>query len=384
PLPQEWRGKPTFRVGPGEVLQFEELRRGQPVPPENRLSQNRELWLDSDGQGYTFRDQLTGQMNQGWRLDLLSPGELGHASANGEDQVITMGADKATGVELRQQMLSLTAEGRLPAGGSMAASGWSREMNGLSWRLHLPPGWTLFTAIGADQAANSMLEEWSLLDALFVGVMSLGALRIGGFPAALLALLGLGLSRPESSAPTLSWMIGLGVLALVGPGMGWRRNLRALVLLPLLYGVGTFAWFDLRTALFPQLARPSMSLAMADRSSSDGYGSYYNAPSAEVQHVERKMRNISLQSDPKAVVQTGPGIPNWSGTTYLLSWSGQVSPDQKVRLWLLPPLANFVLSVLRSGAMLGLLGMLLRRVAGEGSSGGGNTAEVPEEPAAAS
>ncbi len=387
PLPQEWRGKPTFRVGPGETLQFEELRRGQPVPPENRLSQSRELWLDSDGKGYTFRDQLSGQMNQGWRLDLLSPGELGHASANGEDQVITQGENGSTGVELRQQSLNLTAEGRLPAGGSMHASGWSREVAGLSWRLHLPPGWTLFTAVGADSAANSLLEEWSLLDALFVGIMGLAAFRVGGLPAALLAVVGLGLSRPESSAPTLSWMIGLGVLALVGPGMGWRRNLRALVLLPLLYAVGTFAWFDLRSALFPQLARPSMSLGMADRSSGDfGYGSSY-APPAEVQHIERKMRNISLQSDPKAVVQTGPGIPNWTGTTYTLSWSGQVSTDQKLRLWLLPPLANFLLSLVRSGAMLGLFGMLLRRVLmggdlGTGGSGGAEATDpnVQQEP----
>ena len=46
-------------------------------------------------------------MNRGWRLDLLAPAVLGHASEGGEDQVVTLGAGSQTGVELRNQALNL-------------------------------------------------------------------------------------------------------------------------------------------------------------------------------------------------------------------------------------------------------------------------------------
>lgn len=53
------------------------------------------------------------------------------------------------------------------------------------------------------------------------------------------------------------------------------------------------------------------------------------------------------QVDPNAVVQTGPGLPQWGFSSVQLSFSGPVSRDQEIRLVLLGPKTNFALALLR-------------------------------------
>ena len=60
-------------------------------------------------------------------------------------------------------------------------------------------------------------------------------------------------------------------------------------------------------------------------------------------------RSKAYEQDPHSVVQTGPGVPNWSWTSYALSWSGPVARDHRMRLFLLSPWTNLVLAFLRVG-----------------------------------
>jgi len=64
--------------------------------------------------------------------------------------------------------------------------------------------------------------------------------------------------------------------------------------------------------------------------------------------------------DPKAVVNTGPGLPAWQWNQVILRWSGPVEKGQHVRFFLLSPFANFVLALLRAV----LLVLLILRVLG--------------------
>ena len=57
--------------------------------------------------------------------------------------------------------------------------------------------------------------------------------------------------------------------------------------------------------------------------------------------------NVALEQDPRAVVQTGPGVPNWSWGSYGLRWTGPVKSDQNIRLWLVSPGMNRLLTVIR-------------------------------------
>jgi hypothetical protein len=57
--------------------------------------------------------------------------------------------------------------------------------------------------------------------------------------------------------------------------------------------------------------------------------------------------NAALEQDPRAVLQTGPGMPSWSWRSYALTWSGPVKSDQTLRLYLVSPGWNLFLTVLR-------------------------------------
>ena len=69
--------------------------------------------------------------------------------------------------------------------------------------------------------------------------------------------------------------------------------------------------------------------------------------------------NIALEQDPRAVVQTGPGVPNWSWNSYGLGWTGPVKSDQTIRLWLVSPGMNRLLTLVRLLLMLLLAVRLL-------------------------
>jgi hypothetical protein len=68
--------------------------------------------------------------------------------------------------------------------------------------------------------------------------------------------------------------------------------------------------------------------------------------------------NVALEQDPKAIRQTGPGLPRWSWRRYTLSWTGPVGSDDRMRLFLVSPGLNRLLTVLRLG-LVALLGAVV-------------------------
>ena len=74
------------------------------------------------------------------------------------------------------------------------------------------------------------------------------------------------------------------------------------------------------------------------------------APPAETEEVSLRSRysyNVALEQDPKAVLQTGPGVPGWTWRSYTLTWSGPVGRDHTLRLFLVSPGMNRLLTLLR-------------------------------------
>jgi hypothetical protein len=57
-------------------------------------------------------------------------------------------------------------------------------------------------------------------------------------------------------------------------------------------------------------------------------------------------------------VQTGAGVPDWSGRVFQLDWSGPVPTGEEVRLWLLPPAAALALALIQL-VLVTLLGLRL-------------------------
>jgi len=65
--------------------------------------------------------------------------------------------------------------------------------------------------------------------------------------------------------------------------------------------------------------------------------------------------------DPKAKVQTGPGLPQWQWRKVLLSWNGSVDAQQQLHLWYLTPtltlLLNFIRAILVAALALLMFGV---------------------------
>jgi hypothetical protein len=71
----------------------------------------------------------------------------------------------------------------------------------------------------------------------------------------------------------------------------------------------------------------------------------------------RKKQEVLNRVDPKAKVQTGPGLPQWQWHKVMLSWNGSVDANQQLSLWYLSPTMTMLLNFLRVllVAMLALL-----------------------------
>ncbi len=214
-LPAEWRTLPAFLAEPGAQLKLAEVRRGEALPPPDRVQLARELWLDLGGGAFTVRDRFSGALARTWRLDVARPAELGRVSVDDAEQLITAAPDsKAPGVELRKGALAMEADSRLPRAGRLPAVGWTADVEKLEATLHLPPGWSLFAATGADAAPGAWTARWNLLAFFFVLIVALATGRLFGRAWGAVALAAVVFSYDEAGAPFVVWLSLLGATAL--------------------------------------------------------------------------------------------------------------------------------------------------------------------------
>ncbi|MSP73613.1 MAG: hypothetical protein EXR76_15870 [Myxococcales bacterium] len=272
-LPEEWRTLPAWLVRPEDTVTLVERRRGDGAPPPDRLGLERDLWLDAEGGGFTLRDALSGAVANALRLEMRAPVSLGRVSVSGQDVLITKGeGGTSAGVELREGQLDLSADSRLEgtAAGSglkrrLPAVGWEHDFEGVGATLHLPPGWTLFDASGADDVQGTWLRRWSLLDLFLLLISVLAITRLNGRVWGALSLVALGLSFPEPDAPHSLWLWVLAGQALVHvlPEGRPAKIARVYFLGSVLVLLGVTLPFlvqQLRTAQYPVLERSYMQL----------------------------------------------------------------------------------------------------------------------------
>ena len=392
-VPDDWKSYSTYIIDPEAVMKFVTLRRGDPDPAPDRLNLKRTWWLDFDGRGYTVKDQITGTMSREWRLSMNPPGVLGRVSVDGLDQLITVSEDNKPGVELRQGRLELNADSRLEENlKRIPAVGWDHDFQSVSAELKLPPGWRLLAAQGVDLVPGTWFERWSLLDLFLVLIITIAIFKLTSWKWGLLALVTLTLTYHEVGAPRLVWLHLLGATALLRVlPEGWFRTLarlwRLAAVVALLVFAIPFILVQARQGLYPQLEnmkgyidylgkdRYMLSADFEDDAATvrpEVPGRYKSAPplpklksarpseEPQVQQEIQMQTNMPAQSldaydnkqvlraqDPKALIQTGPGLPTWDWRTIRLTWNGPVDRGQEVRLYLTSPLANSILSFIR-------------------------------------
>jgi len=413
-MPEEWRSFPAYRLPAGETMQLKETRRGAAQPSPDQLSLQRELWLRFDGSGYTIQDHISGQKNNGWRLEMASPLELGRVVVNNREQFITKKAGSAkAGVEVREGQLQLTADStysrRITTISTLPATGWDHDFQKVQATLHLPPGWKLLNATGIDSIADTWIARWSLLDFFLVIIFTLAVARLYARPPlTIIAFLSYTLSYHESGAPRWVWLailVGVALLRYL-PAEKFRQIIKgyqALTILMLIIISIPFTINQLRVGIYPQLEKPWQSMSAfterkiepqavapapaeevlarnaavmdsaADKMSQLGEiaaGSMAPAPKFKGSPTAASSSYQSQvpQYDPKMIQQTGPGLPAWQWNQVAMSWSGPVQRDQQISFILIGPKTNRVLAFTRVLLMallaLGMLNITYRRSKG--------------------
>jgi hypothetical protein len=230
-LPEAWKQLPCYPMKLGDQLQLVQHRRGDAEPAPDRLTLHRDLWLDFDGSGYTVSDRIKGPMNRAWRLEVEAPTVLGRVAVDGKDQFITRsGSGGRAGVEVRQGLININADSRVPGPvGTLPAVSWATDFNKVEGRLHLPPGWRLFHASGADEVPETWVRQWTLLDLFLVLIMAMAVARLYGVRWGVLALVTLTLLFREDDAPKWTFLALLVIEALVRVLQRFEGRLRTVV-----------------------------------------------------------------------------------------------------------------------------------------------------------
>jgi hypothetical protein len=211
-LPEPWKSFPAYAMAPGARLDLVEEKRGNSEPAPERLSLERALWLDSDGGAWSVHDKVVGEFTRAWRLDVDRETRLGRLAVDGKDQFLTvLGQAGPVGVEIRGGKTSIDADSRIDhRAASLPATSFVHDFERVSATLHLPLGWDLLHARGADQIAGSWVERWSLGQLVLLGILVLALARLYGVRIALVGLLALGLTLLDSDAPAAVWLLVIG------------------------------------------------------------------------------------------------------------------------------------------------------------------------------
>ena len=401
-FPEKWRTLPVYQWKTGETFSLVEKMRGMGQARPEGLAIDRQIWLDEDGGGLTYRDQIRGRMQQIWRLDVAERQQLGAVRAGGKGQLITVNPRTgAHGVEIRNRNLDLEAIGRVEQTSDLSATGWKTDVDRLQMTISLPPGWRLFALFGADWVDGDWLTAWSLLDLFLLLIFSMAVLRLWGVKAGVVAFLAFGLSYHEPGSPRLTWLFLLFPLALLrvvpeGAVKGWILGWKRLALVLLALCLVPFVARQIQGAIYPQLEQPGLTYAprgifwgwdgahhrgrRVTNSLGKGVGALPREPAAMLNDAttgeglqaaeEQKLAagrwvassryGISnMLQDPKARIQTGPAEPEWSWNQVRCSWNSPVTADQQIRPIFISLPHHRLLTLIRLALLLALAAILV-------------------------
>ncbi|WP_019615665.1 hypothetical protein [Psychromonas ossibalaenae] len=387
-VPAQWKSYPTYRLEEGDTLLLETITRGDSASHHNSINIDRQIWLSFDGNDATVKDNISGKMHQGWRLDAADSIRLGRASVNHTPVLITRFAG-SQGVEIRSPQINLQAVSSIASVKNINAVGWQTDVEQLTAVIHLPPGWRAVHAGGVDGISGTWIQKWNLWDIFWLMILIAAARKLLGVKGALLMALTLVFTFHEQQAPNTLWAILLAFIAIIGLPLGRHKLwLSRMALLPAAALVLTFIVFtisSLRLAVYPTLEKHDMHSYQV---SPPVY--QQNAAPAEVlmqemdeavivrskkdsRREKQVKRDIYSQSGGKAKqnlyqvgdndrVQTGPGIPTWSWNALYINSSGTVTTEQQIHLLLSSPLLTALWRIINV-VLIGFTGaVVLRRL----------------------
>lgn len=401
--PDEWKSLPWVLASANESVSWSVKSRGD-TDRDGAMVLSRTAWLDFSGKGWWVSDALSGPLPRAGRLNASPAYEMRSATLSGKP-ILVSGMDNKTGVELRPEpwvkTIDLNAmlrhEGR---SGSVPIAGIEGEYSQVNWTVHMPSGYKVLFAPGADRAHRVWWNAWTLTQVLGVALLLILSWRWGGLRAALPAVLLVLLSYQTPGIPLWSWGFALGASLLAYAGLpeklrrpaSWARMLFIGIWLLL---ATAFAIMQVRAAMYPDWAQPIERAEFEERGNTFGdsaSGGLYQrvkglsgasaamssdvydtigpdvvmqpVPPAPVPPASAPMEGymeltqqaseemarapfeepVAAPPPPVVIEETGlsisagPGAPGWQeAQPVTLEWQGPITHDDHVRLWIATP-----------------------------------------------
>lgn len=346
-----------FLVSKDQPVTLTEMQRGNPNPPPDTITVQRDLWVNFAGDGFIVKDVLDAQIQQSKRL---SAGySLGRIEIDGQAELVNTVDGSEPGIELQQGSYNIESVSAVPREGDQLANGWLVDTQSLGATLHLPPGWRLMWVHGADSAPDSWLEQWSLWNIFVLVFAVVLAFRFLRAMFAVLALSGLLLLLPTHEGLAVSWLIAIGAVAMVRRFPEGRVVAIGRTVTWVWLAVTSLATLDLAVTSAQQTVYPQLEAHNEYRYAESGQAGYAEVASDEAMPAaapaEMDMRKNALEEvvvtasaglsrqsyqnkyQEGVQIQTGPGLPQWQWTTSPLYWSGPVTASQTMSLMLASP-----------------------------------------------
>lgn len=365
-IPDEWKQLPVFMVTKGQKFEIIEENRGDFSPDPNVLKLDRKMWLDFKGQGFTIKDHIEGSVSRSGRLSMETGYTLGSVKLNAVPQLVTTVDNNSPGIEYRQGNMNLECLSRINKV-NLTAGGWNQAFSTMSVELHLPPGWSLLHLSGADYVRDSWISKWTVWDIFILLIIVVSICRVYNVKWGLIAAAVFVLTFHEKGAPLFLWLNLVAALALVNvlPKSKIKKTLTyyCMISFALIACSGiTFAVVQVRQALYPQLEMSEMNSDFAEALPQQSSVMKSEVMERKSFRGDYKNRTSSAQNleqyDASAKIQTGPGEPVWNWNSVSYGWSGPVESEQKIKLYLVPPIVNSILKFIRvAGIFLLLFGL---------------------------
>ena len=383
-IPTSWRNLPTFVLNSGDSLVLHKIENYQ-RKSEDKLTLNRDMFLDFSGKGYTVLDKISGTIANDGSLFMIPPYMIGSIKNNGRDELIIT-VDSSNGINLKEGKVNLTVSSRVGnVKGAIPIVGYNKNVGSESITLLLPPGWDLFHAKGIDIVSGSRVSKWTLWDLFLVLLVTVLIYKIGGVKWSVGSFFMFILLYHFKGMPKLLLLnIAISVLILVNLGIGKFRNFvknySILSLILIAVSLIPFSVQLIRSVIYPSLDSSNgsyrYSYVQGKKSGVDDVlGSIRRGGGSNLKIREQRSSSIhkevdkldgapstrpiqratnSYDKDIRSIsrnekVQTGPGIPTWSWNSYQLVWDGTVLQSGRFKLFLISPFMNAM------GKVLGLI-----------------------------
>jgi hypothetical protein len=342
-MPEPWYDLPSYLVTAETALSYDIQHRGKPLHLENQLHLNRTLWLSFDRSIYTFSDDISGHMIEGWRLSLPVPFALESAEDQDGSVLITTLAEQERGIENRYSDVDVIARGVIGYTSKLPVAGWDSDFERVSIALNIPPGNKLFAVFGADRATDTWWGNWSIWSSFIVLLASIVAGRLISIIAGVATGIMLLMIYQESGAPVIAILNLLAAITIHRhqPFEKLKPWVNAYWVTSTVVAVGAILYFSatqIRTVIHPQLASTNAGYAMSigveetdPQSLNQASQSIVYSESVEKITVTGSRRRVApvlerYQSD--ALIQAGSGVPDWQWDRHNISWSSPVAAGQ--------------------------------------------------------